>query len=102
MNDLEFIHGIEIIFITIISKFMLKYKYFIHHYLSMVLFFLFGVTGELIASGFYSNTTLKSWYNILFYLGIFLVENVYLILLKLYKNKIIIHNNIELISINFG
>ena len=40
--------GIEIIIITLISLFLLKYKYFIHHYLSIFLFCLSSVGFDLI------------------------------------------------------
>ena len=38
LNARELLQSIELIFITIIAKYMLKYKYFIHHYLSMAFF----------------------------------------------------------------
>ena len=38
LNAGELLQSIELIFITIMAKFMLKYKYFNHHYLSMAFF----------------------------------------------------------------
>ena len=60
---------------------MLKYKYFIHHYLSIVIFCLCGVGGEFIV-GFLSEEVPEFWYAFLIYLGIYLVENVYYCYIK--------------------
>ena len=40
--------GIEILMITVISIFLLKYKYFIHHYISIILFCISSVGFDLL------------------------------------------------------
>ena len=40
--------GIEMIFITVISIFLLKYRYFIHNYIALGTFILFGLTIDII------------------------------------------------------
>ena len=44
--------GIEIILIAIITKFLLKYEYFIHHYISIFLFLVFCVSIDLLLNNY--------------------------------------------------
>ena len=44
--------SVEIIFITIVSIFLLKYKYFIHHYLSIILFCFSSIAYDYIVSNY--------------------------------------------------
>ena len=45
--------GIEIILITILDKLLLKYEYFIHHYISIFIFLLFSVSIDLLLDNYY-------------------------------------------------
>jgi hypothetical protein len=45
--------GIEMIFLPIATRCLLKYKYFIHHYLAIIVFVLLGNASDLIL-GYYS------------------------------------------------
>jgi len=44
--------GIEIILITIIAKLLLKYEYYIHHYISLFIFFIFSVSIDLLLDNY--------------------------------------------------
>lgn len=44
--------GLKMIFIIIISIFMLKYKYFIHNYISAAAFFIFGLFSDMLLDVF--------------------------------------------------
>ena len=82
INDLSTKQSIEIIIITIISKFMLKYKYFIHHYLSIMFFFLSSVGFDLILGNFSNYFSGLSWKEISCIVMGFLIEGIYLCYIK--------------------
>ena len=44
--------GIEIILVTIIAKLLLKYEYYIHHYISLFIFFIFSVSIDLLLNNY--------------------------------------------------
>ena len=44
--------GIEIILVTIIAKLLLKYEYYIHHYISLFVFFIFSVSIDLLLNNY--------------------------------------------------
>ena len=46
------IRAVEILFITIISFFLLKYKYYIHHIITIILFLLLAITSGLILDSY--------------------------------------------------
>ena len=60
--------GIEIILITIFNILLIKYEYFIHHYLSIILFLLFSVSIDLILNNYSSLSNMNAldiFFNIL-------------------------------------
>ena len=74
--------GLEIIIITIMSLFMLKYKYFIHHYISVFLFCLSSVGFDLILDNYTKQIPSFSASKLFLYAGSFLVEGVYFCFIK--------------------
>ena len=52
LEDISIKQSIEIIIMNILSKFILKNKYFIHHYLSIILFCLSSIGFDLFLSGY--------------------------------------------------
>jgi len=73
---------LEIIIITIMSIFVLKYKYFIHHYISVFLFCLSSVAYDLILNNYsiFSNILTTK---ILLYVGSFIAEGAIFVLLNI-------------------
>ena len=51
-SDLSSFESIELIFITIVSHFLLKYKYFIHHNISIIIFIFISFFIDLILDNF--------------------------------------------------
>ena len=51
-NILNTFNGITIIIMTLVTLFLLKYKYYIHHYITMVLFSVLGVIADVIMGGY--------------------------------------------------
>ena len=51
-NILNKFNGVTIIIITLVTLFLLKYKYYIHHYITMVLFSVLGVIADVIMGGY--------------------------------------------------
>ena len=51
-NLLNTINGVTIIIMTLVTLFLLKYKYYIHHYITMVLFSVLGVIADVIMGGY--------------------------------------------------
>ena len=51
-NILNTFNGVTIIIITLVTLFLLKYKYYIHHYITMVLFSVLGVIADVIMGGY--------------------------------------------------
>ena len=56
--------GLEMVFITIISIFMLKYKYFKHHYISIILFFISFIVFDLFLKNYTYKLLSIGYYNI--------------------------------------
>jgi len=79
--------GLEIIIITIMSIFMLKYKYFIHHYISVFLFCLSSVANDLILDNYKKLFLFIKPSEILLYVGSFLAEGVYFCFIKYMIDK---------------
>mgnify|MGYP007102019671 CR=1 FL=1 len=52
-NLLNTINGIEILLVTIGTFFLLKYKYYIHHYISMIIFCILGIICDFILGGYF-------------------------------------------------
>ena len=73
---------IEILIINIISKFILKYKYFIHHYLSVIIFFLSGVGFDLILGNYSHKFGQLNWLDILCIILGFFIEGIYYCYIK--------------------
>ena len=44
--------SVEMVFLALISMFLLKYKYYKHHIISMVLFLIFGIVSEIILKSY--------------------------------------------------
>ena len=83
-ENLSTLQGLEIITITVISIFLLKYKYFIHHYLSVILFCLSSVGFDLILNN-YSKITINI--KIILTFGGFLAEGAYFCYVKYMIDK---------------
>ena len=66
-NIINTTNGIEIILITFGTFLLLKYKYHIHHYISMIIFFVFGIISDLIL-GSYSIMDYKYAYIYIIYI----------------------------------
>lgn len=52
-EELSTKEGIEIILITIVSILLLKYKYFNHHLLSIIFFFVSSIAFDFITKNYY-------------------------------------------------
>ena len=66
--------GAEIIFITLITLFFLKYNYFIHHIISIIIFCLIGVFIDSLINNWSQEFENKKFYHIIMYFAIILVE----------------------------
>jgi len=66
--------GVEIIFITLITMFFLKYNYFIHHIISIIIFCLVGVFIDSLINNWKQEFENKKFYHIIMYFAIILVE----------------------------
>ena len=73
--------GLEMIFITIISIFLLKYKYFKHHYISIVLFFISCIVFDLFLKNYTYKLLSIGYYNIFIFLS-FIAESAYFCYIK--------------------
>ena len=73
--------GLEIVFITVTAMILLKYRYFIHHYLSVILFLFFSVAIDLIIDS-YSTLSNKSFLEIFLNILSILAEVIYLCYIK--------------------
>ena len=82
INNLSTKLSIEMIIINIISKYMLKYKYFIHHYISLILFFLSSIGFDLILYNYTSYFGKLKWTEILSIVLGFILEGVYFCYIK--------------------
>ena len=83
-ENLSTLQGLEIITITVISIFLLKYKYFIYHYLSIILFCLSSVGFDLILNNY---KKIVSNMKILLSFGGFLAEGAYFCYVKYMIDK---------------
>ena len=83
-ENLSTLQGLEIITITVISIFLLKYKYFIYHYLSIILFCLSSVGFDLILNNY---KKIISNMKILLSFGGFLAEGAYFCYVKYMIDK---------------
>ena len=66
--------SIEIILITLITFLFLKYKYFIHHIISLIIFCIIGVCIDLLLENFKQNPLGKDYKEIIFFIVIILLE----------------------------
>ena len=65
--------GLEMVFITIISIFLLKYKYFIHHIISIIFFFISSAGFDIFTRNYaYTVFSIDTYLNFFFLLGVFL------------------------------
>ena len=62
--------GLEMVFLTVISIILLKYKYFIHHYISLATFVLFGNFNDFILGNYQKIINYGAIMNIIQILGI--------------------------------
>ena len=93
--------GIEIILITIFNILLIKYEYFIHHYLSIILFLLFSVSIDLILNN-YSSLSNMNALDIFFNILSIFSKIAYLCFIKYMKDKHYHYYwNIELFSWHF-
>ena len=51
-NLLNTINGVTIIIMTLVTLFLLKYKYYIHHYITMALYCVLGIIMDVIVGGY--------------------------------------------------
>ena len=88
--DYEFLKlGFEMICIIVISKILLKYKYFIHHVISIALFILIGIICDLFIDK-YEKLKKDGIYNFLDILAI-IIDSLYFCYIKYLMEKICIH-----------
>ena len=90
--------GIEIIFLTIVMKLLIKYPFFKHHYLSIIFIIVLSVTIDLILNN-YSFLANKKFIEIFFNILSILSEIIYLCYIQymLYKNYKYNYRNIMFI-----
>ena len=63
--------GIQIIFITIVCMLLLKYKYFIHHYICISFFFVLSIGNDLVLGNYAGFTVVPVYQIILRFIGFF-------------------------------
>ena len=76
IHKLYCIGSIEVIFIIIVSFFLLKYHYFIHHYLSLFLFIITSVVIDFMLDNFHYELNLKFLIYLIALLGQLLIESI--------------------------
>ena len=74
--------GIEILMITVISIFLLKYKYFIHHYISIILFCISSVGFDLLIDNYKKQFSNIAYYQYILIFASFLTEGAYFCFIK--------------------
>ena len=74
--------GIEILMITVISIFLLKYKYFIHHYISIILFCISSVGFDLLIDNYKKQFSNIAYYQYILFFASFLTEGAYFCFIK--------------------
>ena len=88
--DYEFLKlGFEMICIIVISKILLKYKYFIHHVISIAIFILIGIICDIFIDK-YEKLRKDGIYNFLDILAI-IIDSLYFCYIKYLMEKIFIH-----------
>ena len=88
--DYEFLKlGVEMICLIIISKILLKYKYFIHHVISIAIFILIGIICDIFIDK-YEKLRKDGIYNFLDILAI-IIDSLYFCYIKYLMEKIFIH-----------
>ena len=66
--------GAEIIFITLITLYFLKYNYFIHHIISIIIFCIIGVFIDTLINNWKTEFENNEFYHIIMYFAIIFVE----------------------------
>ena len=79
--------GLEMVFITIIAIFLLKYKYFIHHILSIIFFFISSTAFDIFNGNFTYKVFKIDIPSNLFLLGSFFAEGGYFCFIKYMIDK---------------
>ena len=79
--------GLEMVFITIISIFLLKYKYFIHHILSIIFFFISSAAFDFFTGNYTYKVFSIDIYSNLFLIGSFFAEGGYFCFIKYMIDK---------------
>ena len=75
--------GAEIIFITLVTFFLLKYKYYIHHFISITIFVILTIIIDIILDNFHRANKITAILSIL----VVLVESIYYSYLKYLVEK---------------
>ena len=75
VHGLYCIGSIEIIFIIIVSFFLLNYHYFIHHYISLFLFILTSISIDFMLDNFHYNMDSKFFLYIFVFISQLLIES---------------------------
>lgn len=76
IHKLYCIGSIEVIVIIIVSFFLLKYQYFIHHYLSLFLFIITSVVIDFMLDNFHYELNLNFLLYLVTFLGQLLIESI--------------------------
>ncbi len=88
--DYEFLKlGIEMIFLILISKILLKYKYYIHHVIAIASFIFFGIMCDLVVD-LYENMINYGYINIIDFFAI-IIDSLYFCYMKYLMEKVEIH-----------
>ena len=88
--DYEFLKlGIEMIFLILISKILLKYKYYIHHVIAIASFIFFGIMCDLVVD-LYENMINYEYINIIDFFAI-IIDSLYFCYMKYLMEKVEIH-----------
>ena len=88
--DNEFLKlGLEMICLILISKLLLKYKYFIHHAIAIVCFIFFGIMCDIVIDG-YEKLRKDGFTNIIDIFAI-IIDSLYFCYMKYLMEKVEIH-----------
>ena len=88
--DNEFLKlGLEMICLILISKLLLKYKYFIHHAIAIASFIFFGIMCDIVIDG-YEKLRKDGFTNIIDIFAI-IIDSLYFCYIKFLMEKILIH-----------
>ena len=83
--------SVEIILITLVTFLFLKYKYFIHHIISLIIFCIIGVCIDFLLNNWEDNLLSKPFLQIIFYFIIILLEIVNYSYQKYMMDKLYFH-----------